>query len=334
MSFIDSKVKGSLAFGRGNGFEIVPVGADAEVLIADSTQTTGVKWGTLVTPGLLSLWLFGDGSDGDLTLSADTVLAANDSLKYYDNLDLSGFALEQNATNAGMLIYVKSTLSLSGGEIRSAFQTFEGAAGSAGGATAGAGGGSSVTTDGRGRGYVFVFARAIVGTGTIHSNGSVGTAGGSASANAAGARGFGTDGGSGGAAAFVSGGGTAASSLSLTINPGLNPGATYVGGAGGANTTGFDSSTVFNYNWQDTAFIFTHIENSQSSGADLIGYGRGWGPGGAGGGGAGGNEAEGGAAKDGEAGGGGGAGGVYIGTGGAGGAGGDGNGHSARKSVV
>lgn len=44
MSFLESKVKGSIAVGRADGVGILPVGSDGDVLTADSTQPLGVKY--------------------------------------------------------------------------------------------------------------------------------------------------------------------------------------------------------------------------------------------------------------------------------------------------
>lgn len=53
---------------------------------------------------------FGDGSDGDVTLSSNVTVAKD---MYYNNLDVGGFSLNAN----GWKIFVKDTLTMGGGKI-------------------------------------------------------------------------------------------------------------------------------------------------------------------------------------------------------------------------
>ena len=55
MSFLESKVKGSIAVGRGDGVGILPVGPDGQVIIADSTQPLGVKYGNNASAVAMSM---------------------------------------------------------------------------------------------------------------------------------------------------------------------------------------------------------------------------------------------------------------------------------------
>jgi len=204
VSHLGSKVKGSLTVGRGNTYGELPVGTDGQVLLADSAEASGMRWATPssitgVSAGLAGLWIYGDGSDGNVTLVANTTLAAGDLTKNYNNLTLAGFTLtfDQAADNY-MVIYVKDTL-LGGGGTLSArsrgavfppFFTFDnaGGAGGAGGGTAGSGG-----VGGDASGAIYVFARKIGGT-TIDVRGSDGVDGtdGTVAGFAAGAGSFGT----------------------------------------------------------------------------------------------------------------------------------------------
>lgn len=331
MSFTDPKAKGSIEVGRGDGFDVLPVGADREVVLADSAQAKGLKWGI---PSAVSaqfpLWMFGDGSDGDLTLVADTVLSVDVAIQRYDNLDLAGFSIENDPSAFGITFFIKGTLTLGGGTVRGAFQNATNVGGAGGGTTGGAGGDS-----GRGRGFAWVFAKTIVGTGTIHSDGEVGIAGvNGAVQSATSPRAFGVVGTGVGDTYYIQGN----QAVSFAPNPGNTPGGAYTGGPGGSATSGVTSS-FSKFNYADIDAIVLHgYPNLGSYPTPLIegGWGRAWGPGIPGGSGGGGNEAEGSVfpsvGRDGEAGGGGGSGGQSIGGGGAGGNGGDGNGNDPAGS--
>lgn len=70
MSFLTSKTKGAISVGRGGGFDVLPVGADGQVLTADSAQAIGVKY---ADPGTLTIR--STGISGALLTTDDVVLA-------------------------------------------------------------------------------------------------------------------------------------------------------------------------------------------------------------------------------------------------------------------
>ncbi len=73
------------------------VGANGTVLTADSTQATGVNW---LTP----LNIFGDGSDGDVTISTSVTMTRD---MYYNNLTVNNSG---TLDTGGFKIYAKGTL--------------------------------------------------------------------------------------------------------------------------------------------------------------------------------------------------------------------------------
>lgn len=120
---------------------------------------------------------FGDGSDGDVIISVNTDLGSSNK-KNYKNLTINaGIILSGNSQ---MVIRVSETLTFvdSSSEIS---VTGKGGAGGGGGNTAGAGG--------SGGGDLRVFAKIIIGTGIISSNGVNGVTGTTSSSTAAGANG-------------------------------------------------------------------------------------------------------------------------------------------------
>jgi hypothetical protein len=104
--------------------------------------------------------VFGSGADGDLTLVADTVLAAGSNIKSYANVDLQGFSLSHDTSDTGMVLYISNTLTLNGGSIFSKVGT----APAGGVATFGAGAGGN---GGAQSGALYVFANHLVGSGNI-----------------------------------------------------------------------------------------------------------------------------------------------------------------------
>lgn len=180
MSLLDPKIKGSIQVGRGNGFGALPVGVNGQVIVADSTEPSGVKW---ITPsaipgvgsGLAGLWMYGDGSDGNLTLVANTTLAVGDSVKNYDTLTLAGFELTFDTTDPYMVLYVKTTLSGGGGRLSAQSRgpvTATGGLGGTAGGTGGAGG-----DGGNAAGAIYLFAKTISTSVTVDASGTNGTSG-------------------------------------------------------------------------------------------------------------------------------------------------------------
>ena len=102
------------------------VGADGENLIADSSQSAGVRWGAGN--------FVGTGTDGDATISSMTTLSRD---MYYRNLTINHSIL-----TAGYRLFVSSVLSGTGGTLT--WGTPNNGANSSGG-TGGAGGTASTT---------------------------------------------------------------------------------------------------------------------------------------------------------------------------------------------
>ncbi|MGH7394876.1 MAG: hypothetical protein ACREJF_04675, partial [Candidatus Methylomirabilales bacterium] len=183
-----SKDKGSIQFGRGSSFGILPVGADGSVLVADSSGPSGVNWLASALAvgagnGMAGFWIYGDGSDGDAVIAAPTTLAAGDSVKNYNNLTL-GADLTFNSTDYYAVIYVKDTISGGGGEImarnRGTGTTNPGGAGGDNGF------GSVGGVGGDGAAAIYVFARNITTSIAVDASGDSGGNGGGGGAGPAG----------------------------------------------------------------------------------------------------------------------------------------------------
>jgi hypothetical protein len=95
--------KGDLAAGTGaNTASKLTVGSNGTLLVADSGEATGLRWGAF------GLVLYGLGSDGDVTISSNTTLTGP---MLYDNLTVSsGVTL----TVSQWPIQVRGTLTLNG----------------------------------------------------------------------------------------------------------------------------------------------------------------------------------------------------------------------------
>jgi hypothetical protein len=180
MGFTAPKVKGSIPFGRGDAFGHLPVGSDGNILVADSSGPSGVNWSSSAIAvaagaGLSGFWIYGDGSDGDVTLVGNTTLAAGDSIKNYNNLTLAGFDLTFDSTDFYGVVYVKDTLSGGGGDLVAENR-------GSGTTNAGGAGGTSPSEDGgAGAAAFYVFARNITTVVEVTASGQGGTAGGGAS---------------------------------------------------------------------------------------------------------------------------------------------------------
>lgn len=199
--------------------------------------------------------IFGDGSDGDVTISSNTTLTRD---MFYNNLTISDtFALSPN----GFRVYVKQTLTLSGTGNRikaiggNGGNGASGAAGSAGGTA-----GSAANTAGS--------LPASLG-GKAGSNGKTGGAG------------AGTAGVAGDASAFGLGAAGAAGGNGLNDTP--------LGGAGGALTVQAYAKSIHKLltfgDWNSTTFTrFTgHGGSGSGAGGDAGSSGNGGGGGGSGG---------------------------------------------------
>ncbi len=156
-------------FGRGGSDARVAVGSNGQFLHANSSDTEGLDWDWVSTFGMA---YFGDGSDGSITLVADTTRAANANVVRASAINLAGYTWRANAADDAFVIYCSGTLTLAGGTITA--DNLGVAGGTAGTASNGGGAGGA---GGASVGSVWVFAKAISGTGTISGKGNNGANG-------------------------------------------------------------------------------------------------------------------------------------------------------------
>lgn len=130
--------------------------------------------------------MFGKGSDGSLTLVANTTLtnsAATVFEFFYTTIDLSTFTLSQHSSDNVVFLHASTSITSNGGTI-SFIPTDTGIAGGAGAGGGGAGGASGES------GYYYrCYAKEFLGSGTVQANGGNGTNGADATAASATANG-------------------------------------------------------------------------------------------------------------------------------------------------
>lgn len=152
----------------------------------DDTSGTGSILRTSLA-NLFGFNFFGDGSDGNVTISSNTTLTRD---MYYNNLTVNTTIV---LNTGGFRIFVKDTLTNAGtirnngtvgNTVGDTTNTPGGAQGTLSGGGYGGGGPSDlgvVASGGGGGGIVAIYAKNIVNTGTIQANGGAGVAGGTAS---------------------------------------------------------------------------------------------------------------------------------------------------------
>jgi hypothetical protein len=208
--------KGDLLVDNGTNVIRLAVGTDTHVLTADSAQVAGIKWAAS-NSGLPDIFLFGDGSDGDVTVSGALSLARD---MYYNNLTISSGAA---ITTNGYRVFVKATLDIT--------------ASPAGWITSGGGNASGQTAGtAPAAGTVGAGGTGATGAATVNVTGAVGTIGD--------AGGNGGNGGLRGLAGGAAGGTTTSTALNvrrIAVDL-LKSGAAILGGSGG--TGGSSGNTV------------------------------------------------------------------------------------------
>jgi len=158
--------KGDLIVHDGSNNVRVGVGTNYDILMADSTDTQGVQWYDLRNhpyfysyPGFA---MFGDGIDGDVTISSNTTITQVNfrAIKRYNNLTIDGgFSLRGDASSIVTMIFVKGTLTIGSGS------TIQGRAGSFGVGGVGGNGGGSGGAGGNSNSSLQLFARSVIGPG-------------------------------------------------------------------------------------------------------------------------------------------------------------------------
>lgn len=108
--------KGDVIVGSGtNAYTSLAVGANGKILIADSTQTNGLAWKSLIVPNY-----FGTGADGAVTISANTTIGSATpdttvTTMNYSSLTInSGQTLSAAARDKALLIYVTGNCTING----------------------------------------------------------------------------------------------------------------------------------------------------------------------------------------------------------------------------
>lgn len=194
-----SATKGDLIAYSGTHNVNLAVGTDGQVLTAQSGATPGVAWLTpsATIPAILA---YGDGSDGNVTVSSGTTTLARDM--YYNNLTINGTG---KINPGGFAIFVSGTLDLTAapaGAISVAGGT--GSTGGSGGPAGPVGGGAvGSKAFGAGNRYGSTSGTGTGGTGNLNN----GTSGGGANANGYSNGGNAGTSGAGGAGSVGSGGG-------------------------------------------------------------------------------------------------------------------------------
>lgn len=228
-----------------------PILAEGELGVETDTDQfkvgDGVSvWASLGYGGLVgpaqtnSIQSFGDGNDGDVSLSSGTTTLTQDM--FYNNLTLSGTAI---IITAGYRIFVKGTLDLSNaqaGAIR-----WNGVSGGNGSVGTGGTAGTALASAALGGAAV----GSVGGTGTTTTGGQAGAPGTGSGSNG-GAGGLGGTGGTGNAGANAAGAARAGGSISAALEFArftydlLRGAALIVGGAGGAGGSagGGDGASV------------------------------------------------------------------------------------------
>jgi hypothetical protein len=221
-----------------------------------------------------NLAYFGDGSDGDVTISANTDLGAS-PVKNYNNLTING---TYNLYGTGkMVIFVKGTLTLTG----TLHCNSGGPAGGAGGDSGGSGGGAYKGEGGAGGtagGSIFLFANIVSGSGAVTCNGGNGSNGQNGRTNAGG---YGESGNAGDA-------GTAGVVLSGYSGGGGVPGASTIFNTAAITLGGVATANAYTRDY--IRFLTERVALGSSGGGGAEGsvsnaspnYGKG-GPGGSGG---------------------------------------------------